>query len=80
MITLPKNCISLEIMSISKTAFTPTLHIRWGTSKAHMRCVSQTNPQIIRSEILSPITEAKAEAGYFMTRLNQLSITCGLYF
>ena len=63
MITLPKNCVSLEIMSISKKTFTPKLHIMWGTIKAHMRCVSQTNSQILRSEVLSPITEAKAEAG-----------------
>ena len=63
MITLPKNCVSLEIMSISKKTFTPTLHIMWGTITAHMKCVSQTNPQILSSEVLSPITEAKAEAG-----------------
>ena len=63
MITFPKNCVSLEIMSISKKTFTPTLHIMWGTIKAHMRCVSQNNPQILRSEVLSPITEAKAEVG-----------------
>ena len=63
MITFPKNCVSLEIMSISKKTFTPTLHIMWGTIKAHMRCVGQTNPQILRSKVLSPVTKAKAKVG-----------------
>ena len=65
MITFPKNCVSLEIMSISKKTFTPTLHIMWGTIKAHMRCVSQNNPQILRSEALSPISKGEPKVTTF---------------
>ena len=32
-----------------------------GTIKEHMRCVGQTNPQILRSKVLSPISKAKAK-------------------
>ena len=37
----------------------PTLHIMGGTIKAHIICVGQTNPQIIRSKVLSPLSKGK---------------------
>ena len=65
MIALSKNCVSLEILSISKIPSTPTLHIMGGTIKAHMRCVGQTNPQILRSEVLSPISKGEPKVTTF---------------
>ena len=65
MIALTKHCIFLEIMLIGKSHFMLTLHIMVETIKAHMSCVGQTNPKILRSEVLSPISEGEPEVTTF---------------
>ena len=51
-------------MSIPKIPIIPTLHIMRGTIKAHMRCVGQTNPQII---------DPKSQVQYLKLKLKLLS-------
>ena len=50
MLRVSKYWISLEIISTYKSSFMHALHIIPGTNKAHMRCVGQTDPQILRSK------------------------------
>ena len=69
-IPLSKNCIFNEIMPIPKIYFIPIQHIMGGTIKAHMRCVGQTNPQIQRSKVPSPLSKAKAKVSPSTARLN----------
>ena len=61
MLRVAKYWISLEIISTYKSSFMHALHIIPGTNKAHMRCVGQTNPQILRSKVPSPISKAEAK-------------------
>ena len=60
-IPLSKNCVFNKIMPIPNIYFILIHHMMGGTFKAHMRCVGQTDPQIQRSKVLSPLTKAKAK-------------------
>ena len=60
-----KYCISIEITLILKSPFMDALRIMAGTNKAHMTCVGQTNPHILRSKVLSPISKAEAKVAMF---------------
>ena len=49
-------------MLIPKMYFIPIHNTMGGTFKAHMRCVGETDPQIQRSKVPSPlITKAEAK-------------------
>ena len=48
-------------MPIPKIYFVPIHDMMGGTFKAHMRCVGQTDPQIQRSKVPSPLTKAEAK-------------------
>ena len=65
MIPLTKHCIFLEIMLICKSDLMLTLHIMVETIKAHMSCVGQTNPQILRSGVPSPISKGEPKVATF---------------
>ena len=56
-IPLSKKFIFNKIMPIPKIYFIPIHDMMGGTFKAHMRCVGQTDPQIV----LSPFTKAEAK-------------------
>ena len=60
-----KYCISIEISLILKGPFMHALHIMAVSNKAHMTCVGQTNPHILRSKVLSPISKAEAKVAMF---------------
>ena len=60
-IPLSKKIIFNKIMPIPKMYFIPIHDMMGGTFKAHMRCVGETDPQIQRSKVLSPLTKAEAK-------------------
>ena len=61
MIALSENCVTSELMEIPKILIIPTLHIMRGFIKAPMRRVGQTNHQIQRYKVSSPIAKADAK-------------------
>ena len=60
-ISLSKKFIFNKITPIPKMYFVPIYDMMGGTFKAHMRCVGQTDPQIQRSKVPSPLTKAEAK-------------------
>jgi len=69
-VDVTKNYISVERISNLESPYIRSWHILWGTIRAHMRCVDQTNPQIQWFNVLCSVFEAKAEVDVFKLEKN----------